>query len=405
MNGARSSADRLAALLEPRKRFGPALLTEQGRDRPFNISVVRVEPLELSVGQQLHGDELALDWEEGTWSERHERRLACSSQLGLVLGHNLDHVLDSDSKRLILIISGLDRHNHPGFERGLERGCPGRDPDGPLVHVQKRPHAMAGAVAVVKPSVPQAAAGKRVNQNPRGALGESQGRQRDVTLEDPGEALPFVFGRRRKVHGACDVSGAVKVLSTRIEQVQRVDGHVAAATLVWMVVDDGPRRPGRRDGGERRRLIPFLLRPKLLQPHSSRPLRRPPPGRHLPLHPEEKLAESNRVPTVAPPHPVELHPVLHCLCGAHRGHVLEQLGILQRLGHRVRVRWPHPDGASQVTAPQVVEKVAVPQHRDSGAEVLVVGDLGRQLLGLAVERGRVRGHQHVREEHRVVHNV
>ena len=83
-------------VLQPRERFGAALLLEQGRDGRAHGAMVVIDPLDLRIGQHVGDNELVLDGKQRAWPERHERSLACVRQRPLGFRHDFHHVFDSN---------------------------------------------------------------------------------------------------------------------------------------------------------------------------------------------------------------------------------------------------------------------------------------------------------------------
>lgn len=84
----------------------------------------------------------------------------------------------------------------------------------------------------------------------RRALLEDDHGQVDGAEQHPGVGLALELGGLAVVEGARDVRGAVFVLAARVQQEQAVRRQLRVGHLVGLVVDDGPVRAVRGDGGE-----------------------------------------------------------------------------------------------------------------------------------------------------------
>eukprot|EP00962_Isochrysis_galbana_P016404 scaffold4698_cov115-Isochrysis_galbana.AAC.5 len=167
------------------------------------------------------------------------------------------------TKHAVPVEAWLVRHVHALFDglqvpgahgvRGQDGGavhCAAADAKRPLVHVEVRAHAVAGAVQEVEPVGPERSAGEGVQHQAGGACGEDGARERRVTLEDSRVGAPFVVRRGAKVDRAGDVGGAVCVLPARVEQVDLAGRDWGALAVGGLVVNDGGVGAGGGDGGE-----------------------------------------------------------------------------------------------------------------------------------------------------------
>ena len=121
---------------------------------------------------------------------------------------------------------------------------------GSLVDREVAADAVAGAVIVVEPRVPERRAGEGVELGARRPLREAGHRERDVAPEDTREPIPLLRRRRADRDGPRDVGGAVEVLRARVDQVQHARLEPAVGARRRAVVDDRPVGPGPRDRGE-----------------------------------------------------------------------------------------------------------------------------------------------------------
>mmetsp|Transcript_16324 Transcript_16324/g.39142 ORF Transcript_16324/g.39142 Transcript_16324/m.39142 type:complete len:239 (-) Transcript_16324:1488-2204(-) len=108
--------------------------------------------------------------------------------LGLDDGHQ---ILNPDAPLIGLIVAGLVGHDHPRLQRHRARPAValGGDADGPLMHTEEGPHAMAGAVEVVQADLPEVLPGQAVQLSACRGGGEDAARHCYVAFEHPCEAL------------------------------------------------------------------------------------------------------------------------------------------------------------------------------------------------------------------------
>src|SRR5712671_5662946 len=86
------------------------------------------------------------------------------------------------------------------------------------MHTEIAADPVAGAVIVIEPLLPERATGEGVELRAGGAFGEPRRRQRDVALEDAGEAVAHFRARGTDRDRAGNVGRAVEVLRARIEE-------------------------------------------------------------------------------------------------------------------------------------------------------------------------------------------
>src|SRR5258705_11950327 len=96
--------------------------------------------------------------------------------------------------------------------------------------------AVAGAVRVIEPGLPQRTAGEAVELRAARALGEDRGGDRDVALKDSRKAVAHLVGRFADRHGARDVGRAVAILSARIDQMKAALFEVAVGLFAQFVM-------------------------------------------------------------------------------------------------------------------------------------------------------------------------
>src|SRR5690606_25679447 len=114
-----------------------------------------------------------------------------------------------------------------------------RDALRPLVDRKEAADAMAGAMGVIEPDLPQILPGEAVELRAARALREAGGGDRDVALEDAGEAVLHLGRRRTHRDGAGDVGRAVRILAARIDQIERIHLDLAVRLRAHAVMDDG----------------------------------------------------------------------------------------------------------------------------------------------------------------------
>src|SRR5205823_375857 len=120
-----------------------------------------------------------------------------------------DQIFDADAVGAGLVVAGLVRDDHPGQERlGVRRL---RDPLRTFMHAEIAADPVAGAVVVIEALLPERAAGEGVELGAGRAFGEPRGRQRNVALEDAGEAVAHLRAGLADRDRAGDVGRAVEI--------------------------------------------------------------------------------------------------------------------------------------------------------------------------------------------------
>ena len=137
----------------------------------------------------------------------------------------------------------------------------------PLVHRQKTADAVAGAMRVIQPHVPQELPRQRVELAAVGALRKHRAGQCDVAFQYAGKAVLDLGGRgvRPDPDGAGDVGGAIGILPTRIDQIDAVWRQSAAALLADAVMAMRAVGPGGADGIKRQIAQIAAFAPALVQ--------------------------------------------------------------------------------------------------------------------------------------------
>ena len=113
-------------------------------------------------------------------------------------------------------------------------------------------HAVAGAVAVIDPAVPQMHPRQRVERAAARAVGEFLHVELDVALQHASVALDHFGTRlaRADPNRTGDVGGSVQILAARIDQIDRRWRDRDIAVFVDLVVWQGGMRPRSADGVE-----------------------------------------------------------------------------------------------------------------------------------------------------------
>src|SRR5260370_38290072 len=107
--------------------------------------------------------------------------------------------------------------------------------------------AMAGTGVAMEPLLPQRAAREGVELSSGGALRKPRHGQRDVALENPGEAVAHFVIRLADRDRPGDIGGAVEILRTRIEELRHPRLDPLFAVRGRPVMHDRAVRPGPRD--------------------------------------------------------------------------------------------------------------------------------------------------------------
>src|SRR3546814_204575 len=133
--------------------------------------------------------------------------------------------LDANAVFARLVITGLVREDHAGFER--DRGAAAGvarlgDPRRAFVDREVRADAVAGAVREIETGFPQGPPREAIELSAVGAARKQRGIERDIALEHAGEAVLHLVGRFAHGQHAGDVGGAVFILATRIDQIQEI---------------------------------------------------------------------------------------------------------------------------------------------------------------------------------------
>ena len=158
-------------------------------------------------------------------------------------------ILQADAVLVRQVVARLVRQDHPLGDR--HRLGQARQADRPLVHREIAANAMAGAMVVVQPRLPQRAAGKASRCTPPTPPGTPRWRWR-CGLSAP--ASPARATRRWRAgagpDGAGDVGCAVLELRAAVDQVDLVGVQLAVGGLGHPVVDDRAVLAGAGDRGE-----------------------------------------------------------------------------------------------------------------------------------------------------------
>ena len=199
--------------------------------------MIVVPPIDLGVRQQRLVDQRAIERDEG---ERLETEILAFAALDPCIDHQ-DEVFDADAVFTGLVIARFVGEDHAFAQRGLgaREGAAGlADPLGPLVHGEKAPDTVAGAMAVIDPAVPEVHARQRIERAAAGAVGEFLHVELDVPLEHARVALDHFGGRlaRTDPHGAGDVGRPVEILAARIDEIDRRRRDRDIAVLIDLVM-------------------------------------------------------------------------------------------------------------------------------------------------------------------------
>src|SRR5216684_2064926 len=232
--------ERARRLGEPARR----LVIDKRRQLGAHARVIGIEPGDLAGIEQRRLDQVAVDRRQRDGLEAQHLALAAAAPER----RHHDEVLDADAVRAGLVVAGLVRDDHARQER-LRVGQL-RDALRPLMDGEIAADAVAGAVVVVEPDLPQRAARQRVELRAGGALGEAAGGERDVALEHAGEAVAHLRRRLADRHRARDVGGAVEILRAGIDEIERARLEPALALGRGAVMHDGAVGPGAGDGGK-----------------------------------------------------------------------------------------------------------------------------------------------------------
>src|ERR1051325_2161660 len=109
---------------------------------------------------------------------------------------------------------------------------------------------MARAVRIIEPDLPQILARERVELRPARTLRKDGAGERDMALEDAGEALAHLGRRLADRDGARHVGRAVLILAARIDEEERAQLQLAIGLLAHPVMDDRAVRARARNSVE-----------------------------------------------------------------------------------------------------------------------------------------------------------
>mmetsp|Transcript_5221 Transcript_5221/g.14963 ORF Transcript_5221/g.14963 Transcript_5221/m.14963 type:complete len:447 (-) Transcript_5221:750-2090(-) len=388
--------------------------------------MVGVHPINLLLGHRLNRHHLLLDRAHGQ-PLRAVVGHAAEPELRVGLAYD-EEVFDTNAECAVLVVPWLVRADH-AREEGLQVSEPVRDALGPLVDVERGADAMARAVPVVEPLLPERHPGERVERAAWGALRVDGHVERDVPLQHRRVALFLVLGRRAKVHRPGDVRRATVVLTAAVDEKERVRVDGAARLLLGPVMDHRPVGPAACNRGERRLDEPGLLAPLARQILINVHLGEDRPGGNGPVQPRQKLGQGHAVPDVGLNVPRQLLVVLDALCLVHRGGLAQNLALttrrcpvlplaLLRIGHHpesllgghleckahlARVHPERPTLPSNV--PRGLERLLVRSHRHPSLAQMLLHRRVAHLVHVHKQLGRRLRQQHVRAEHGIVRHV
>ena len=145
------------------------------------------------------------------------------------------------------IESWFVRQDHPRRDR--HRPCRARNADRAFMHGQITADAMAGAVIIIQPRLPQGGACEGIDMRPANAVRKHQPRQGDMTLHHPRDPIADCRrgGARAGPDGAGDIGGAVWILRTGVDQIHLIRCDAAVGCRAHPVMDDGAVRSGARN--------------------------------------------------------------------------------------------------------------------------------------------------------------
>ena len=227
-------SDRLRCRMQPLQHI--VLARKLRADHLAHAGMIGVEPLALILAEQILRNEPPVDRHKRQRLEPHHRPFPALGRIGLRHQHE---VLDANAIRAGLVIAGLVRADHAGFER--DHAGP-RDRLRPLVHRQIAADAMACSVIVIESMLPERTPRERIEVDPARALRKSRSRDCNMPLEHERCALLHLRRGRSDGDRARDVGRPVVVLRTRIEQEQFTFPEEPVRRLRHAIVNDGAVR-------------------------------------------------------------------------------------------------------------------------------------------------------------------
>lgn len=212
--------------------------------------MVGVEPLDLQVGQERALNQLDLHGDQGDVLESVVTATAKVVEgIGLADQHD---VLNTDTELAILVVTGLVGQGHTRDERNVIVGDAGTASVGSFVDVQEGTDTVTSSVTEVKTIGPESATSQDIQKVSRSTVGEDSRVDRDVSLENAGEAALLVGRGSLEVEGTGDIGGSVNVLSARVAEVDEVGVDAGGVGLLGLVVDDGSVGSSGGDSVERK---------------------------------------------------------------------------------------------------------------------------------------------------------
>ncbi len=180
-DGARGDA---AALDGPRRGLQPraVLRVEMRTQFPVHAGVVGVQPGALARHEQLAVDQPPVDRTERDHVPAVPVPLRAAQ---LLVARHEGQVLDADAPAARLVVARLDRQQVAGTQRHVPHVL-GREAHRPLVHAQVVPDAVAGAVPVVEPRLPERLPREHLEALAGGAGRELRRGDRDVPAQTRG---------------------------------------------------------------------------------------------------------------------------------------------------------------------------------------------------------------------------
>ena len=185
--------------------------------------MIALPPCQLFRSQQRQINQILVDRRKSQRFEAEESTLSS----GNLAGFDQHQILDPDAISPGLVIAWLVGQDHPRQQfllaSGLSARCLG-DPLRPFVDREEAADTVAGAMGIIEARSPQMLAGEAIELAAGRPLRKSGAGERDMALQDAGEAILLLGGRFAGADpdGPGDIGRPIGILPARIDQIDTV---------------------------------------------------------------------------------------------------------------------------------------------------------------------------------------
>ncbi len=148
------------------------------------------------------------------------------------------------------IIARLIGNDHARFQRRIAAAL--GNPLRSFMHIEETANAVAGAVLVIKPGLPEILPRQRIELRTARAVGKARGGNGDVALKHAGETVDMFRRWRANGYRARDVGRTIGILATGIEQEQFALLQCPVALRRYAVMHDSAVGAASGNGGKAR---------------------------------------------------------------------------------------------------------------------------------------------------------